>query len=122
MRRTLKHCSFAVALASIAAIFLGCQSLNNYPPPVTPNMAKAGKTSGVTLAKLDQGRKLFASRCIECHVLPAVSQYPAEKWPRIVNWMGDRASLKPDQREAVIAYVLAAHAEKSVHGAEPKQQ
>lgn len=101
------------ALASVATIFGGCQSLNNYPPPVTPNMAKASKRSGVTLAKLEQGRSLYVSRCIECHVLPAVSQYPAEKWPRIVDWMGERASLKPAEREAVTAYVLAAHAANS---------
>ena len=97
--------------AGVVVIFAGCEALNNYPPPVTPNMASVGKRSGATMEKLEHGRTLFAGRCIECHVLPAIAHYPAEKWPRIVDWMGERAALKPADREAVIAYVLAAHAE-----------
>ncbi|HJT82133.1 MAG TPA: hypothetical protein VJ719_13130 [Chthoniobacterales bacterium] len=96
--------------AGAAVILGGCQALNNYPPPVTPNMARAGTHSAGSMEKLEHGRTLFAGRCIECHVLPAIAQYPAEKWPRIVDWMGERASLKPAEREAIVAYVLAAHA------------
>ena len=99
------------AFAGAVVIFGGCEAFNNYPPPVTPNMARTGNRSGTTMEKLEHGRTLFAGRCIECHVLPAIAHYPAEKWPRIVDWMGERAALKPAEREAVIAYVLAAHAE-----------
>lgn len=99
--------------AGLVVVFGGCEALNNYPPPVTPNMAQAGKGSGAMMEKLEQGRSLFVGRCIECHVLPAIAQYPAKKWPRIVDWMAERAALKPAERDAVVAYVLAAHAENS---------
>jgi mono/diheme cytochrome c family protein len=98
--------------AGVVLVFGGCEALNNYPPPVTPNMARAGRRSGTTMETLEHGRALFAGRCIECHALPAIAQYPADKWPRLVNWMSERASLNPSEREAVIAYVLAAHRAK----------
>ena len=99
--------------AGAVLIFGGCEALNNYPPPVTPNMARTGKRPGATMEQLEQGRSLFVRRCIECHVLPAIAQYPSQKWPRIVDWMAERAALKPAEREAVIAYVLAARAQDS---------
>ena len=96
-------------IASVVVLFVSCQSsFNNVPPPVTANMAKMGGAVA-TVERLDHGRRVFASRCIECHVLPPISNYTADRWPRIVNWMGPRASLKPEEREEVIAYILAAH-------------
>jgi hypothetical protein len=53
---------------------------------------------------------LFVHRCIECHTLPAIWKYSGEDWPKIVNDMSHRASLKPADREAVIAYILAVRA------------
>lgn len=107
----MKMKKICTALAAVAAMFGGCEALNNYPPPVTPAMAKAGKRSGATMEQLEHGRKLYAGRCLECHVLPAITHYPAEKWPRIVAWMGERSELNPAEREAIIAYVLAVHAQ-----------
>jgi mono/diheme cytochrome c family protein len=102
----------SIVFAAVTAIFAGCEALNNYPPPVTPGMAKTGKhSSGAAMEQLEHGRRLYAGRCLECHVLPAITHYPAEKWPRIVDWMGERAALKPAEREAIVAYVLAAHAQ-----------
>jgi len=96
-------------IASVVVLFISCRSsFNNFPPPVTANMAKMGGTVA-TVETLDHGRRIFASRCIECHVLPPISNYAADRWPKIVNWMGPRASLKPAESEAVIAYILAAH-------------
>ena len=60
-----------------------------------------------SIAKLERGRNLFVHRCIECHTLPAMWKYSREDWPKIVNDMSHRASLKPDDREAVIVYILA---------------
>jgi len=56
---------------------------------------------------LREGRTLFVSRCIECHTLPAVSRYNAAAWPRLVDKMSGRANLKPAERDAIVAYLLA---------------
>lgn len=54
------------------------------------------------------GRAVFVSRCIECHVLPAIAEHSADAWPAIIGRMSSRADLKPAEREALLAYILAA--------------
>lgn len=93
-----------------ALILVSCES-TNYVPPVTPQMAaSSSRRQDVDLVKLREGRTLFVHRCIECHTLPAIWRYGAQEWPEIVNSMSHRASLKPAEREAVIAYILAVRA------------
>jgi len=81
------------------------------PPPVTPELARAGRHQHVDLATLREGRVLFVSRCIECHTLPAVSQHGATEWPRLIDEMAGRANLKSTERDAVLAYILVAHSQ-----------
>ena len=88
-------------LSLVALLFVGCETAN-YAPQIT-----SGKKN-VDLQKFERGRQLFVHRCIECHTLPPIWKYSREDWPQIVNDMSHRASLKPGDREAVIAYILAA--------------
>jgi len=95
---------------TIATIYVcllwGCET-SNYAPSVTPQMARSTSSE---LPKLERGRTLFVHRCIECHTLPTIWRYSREDWPEIVNNMSHRASLKPAERDAVIAYILAVRA------------
>jgi len=90
----------------LTCLLLGC-GLTNYIPPVTSQMATTRKGQHVDLAMLREGRTLFAHRCIECHTLPVLWHYSTQDWPEIVNSMSHRASLKPAEREAIVAYILA---------------
>jgi hypothetical protein len=89
----------------------GCKS-TNYAPPITSQMTTAKKGQDVGLATLREGRTLFVHRCIECHTLPIVWYYSIEDWPKIVNSMSHRASLKPAERDAIIAYISAVRSKK----------
>jgi len=94
--------------AVLTPVLLGCETAN-YVPPVTPAMVSAiPSKQRVDMQILDRGRKLFVHRCIECHTLPPIWKYTREDWPQIVNDMSHQASLKPEEREAIIAYILAA--------------
>ena len=88
----------------VIACLLGCESAN-YVPPITPQMAAERK--GRNVDWLREGRRLLVHRCIECHTLPPLWHYSIEDWPGIVNSMSHRASLKPAERDAIIAYILA---------------
>lgn len=90
----------------LACVLASCQ-LTNYVPPVTSQMATARKGQSVNLAMLHEGRALFARRCIECHTLPVVWRYSSKDWPDIVESMSQRASLKPAESEAIVAYIIA---------------
>jgi mono/diheme cytochrome c family protein len=91
--------------------FSGCQLTNFAPPPVTSQMANARVPQHIDLAMLREGRRLFVSRCIECHTLPSVASHTAAEWPRLIDEMAGRANLKPAERNAVLAYILAARAQ-----------
>ena len=91
---------------ALACLFASC-SLTNYVPSVTSQMATARKGQQVDLAMLREGRTLFVHRCIECHTLPALRRYNTEDWLEIVNSMSHRASLKPAEGDAIIAYITA---------------
>ena len=93
----------------LACLLLSCESIN-YVPPATSRMATPKKGQHVDLAMLREGRTLFVHRCIECHTLPPLWHYRIEDWPEIVDSMSHRASLKPAERDAVIAYTIAVRA------------
>jgi hypothetical protein len=90
----------------VVACLLACQ-LTNYVPPVTPQMVAATGGRHVDVATLHEGRSLLVHRCIDCHTLPPIWQYAVEDWPNIVDGMSHRASLKPAERDAIVAYILA---------------
>lgn len=104
----MKKVSISVVLA---CLLVSCES-TNYVPPATSQMAIARKGQHVDLAMLRNGRALFVSRCIECHTLPVVYRYSVEDWPELVDKMSGRATLKPMERDAIIAYILAIRSAK----------
>jgi mono/diheme cytochrome c family protein len=93
-------------LLIVLACLMACESVN-YVPPVTSQMTAATKGPRVDAATLREGRTLLVHRCIECHTLPPLWHYPVEDWPDIINSMAHRASLKPAERHAIVAYILA---------------
>jgi len=78
---------------------------------MTHEVVRAGERAHVDERTLREGRSLFVSRCIECHTLPVVSRYDPVAWPWLVDNMAHRASLKPAEREALVAYLLAVRAQ-----------
>jgi hypothetical protein len=106
VRQLRKLACFLFAFALVS-----CESTNYAPPLVTAQMAKGGGQHA-DLAMLRDGRTLFVSRCIECHTLPAVRRYSVGDWPKLVDKMSGRASLKPIERDAIIAYIIASRSTK----------
>jgi len=104
-----------IALVAAAIIYFfaltSCETIGFAPPPVTVELARTGARQHVDTATLREGRGLFVSRCIECHALPEIAQHTAPEWPRVIDEMAGRASLKPAERNAVLAYILAARAQ-----------
>ena len=100
-----------LAFLVVIACLVACESVN-YVPPATPQMAAATKGRPGDVALLQKGRTLLVHRCIECHTLPPLWHYKTEDWPEIVNSMSHRASLKPADRDAIVAYIIAVRSQK----------
>jgi mono/diheme cytochrome c family protein len=103
----MKHLSI-ICVVLVCAL-TACQWTSRFaPPPITPAMMNAGQRDHADLATLNEGRRLFVSRCIDCHTLPPFWHYSAKDWPGLVESMAHRANLKRNERDAIVAYILAA--------------
>jgi hypothetical protein len=106
---------FSILLGELSCVLVfvtACTDLGFAPPPATKELAQTRGHQRVTLQQLEAGRRFFVSRCIECHTLPVASRFTESDWPCIVYEMGNRAALKPIEREAVLAYILAIRAHR----------
>ena len=66
--------------------------------------AKWPDTTPETLAK---GHDLFIAKCNGCHGYPDFAPIADEKWPKIVDSMGNHADFDEKQKEAVLRFILA---------------
>jgi mono/diheme cytochrome c family protein len=104
--------AFLFALAGAATIFfLGCQAAMVNPAPLDADVIRRGSRMRVSETTLREGRRLFTSRCIECHTLPVAWHYADAEWPRLVHDMSRRSSLKDNEEQAIVAYIRAIRAQ-----------
>ena len=113
--------NLSILCAVLVCALTACEWTSRFaPPPVTAQMARTSTAQSATrptrresadLATLNEGRRLFVSRCIDCHTLPPFWHYSAKDWPGIVDSMAHRANLKRNERDAIVAYILAARSQ-----------
>jgi mono/diheme cytochrome c family protein len=102
------------AVTGVIALFIvSCTSLTR-PPEVSPALVANARGDHTDANVLATGRKLFVSRCLECHTLPSATQHSRDEWPHLVNRMSARANLSASEQAAIVAYLRAA----SLTGAE----
>jgi mono/diheme cytochrome c family protein len=109
----MKRRLFCRSLAAVFAIVLGgCQSdLSSTAPPVTVAFVRAGTRPHADAATLTEGRRVYLNRCTQCHALPHVAKFDPPRLERIVAVMAGRASLSPEQHNAVLKYLLTARSQ-----------
>jgi len=93
-----------------ALIILFIVSCANFAPPpaVSPALIANARPDHVDAGQLQNGRRLFVSRCLECHTLPPARKYKREQWPHLVSRMSGRANLSAEEEAAIVAYLRAA--------------
>ena len=64
--------------------------------------------SGRDVADLEAGRRLYGGRCGGCHALDAPTRFGPDRWRSIVDEMAPRAKMTAPEKEALLAYLLAA--------------
>ena len=57
---------------------------------------------------MEEGRKLYTSRCTECHDLEMLDTRAEDGWQRIVSGMSRRAGLDSSGQGKIVAYLAAA--------------
>lgn len=96
--RAYRNLLFALSLCSL--LFSSCES-------VQTGAGKPAEAGTVLSSPYALGRKLYFTKCADCHVAEPVRRYTREEWARIVPDMAEEAHLTAAETAAVRAYVLA---------------
>jgi hypothetical protein len=60
---------------------------------------------------LEKGRALFSDNCGDCHDHPDVWSVPEKKWPSVMKEMAKEASLKQEEADLILHFVISAQAD-----------
>ena len=96
-----------LSLFAIAFLIITACEINERTavPAASITRAARGKNS---LDVLERGRRVFLTRCTECHTVQPIGKYSVERWQHIANWMAPYANLSESDRAALIAYLGSA--------------
>ena len=98
-----------LALGMFCLLALGsCETNPNAAFPTALAVATHAGGKNVDVSTLERGRKIYTTSCTECHVARTIAHYSVAQWRHYVSIMAPRAGLKPQDRAAVEAYVIAA--------------
>jgi cytochrome c553 len=76
--KTLLGTGLVLALVSCAQL----------PPPTPQDVTRAQEAyPGTTLASFTEARTTYVKTCSGCHALHLPKEYPAQRWPSLVNEM-----------------------------------
>ncbi|MDQ3002423.1 MAG: diheme cytochrome c [Fibrobacterota bacterium] len=101
----------SLACACLALILSGCAGGGGMPHPTAKNVEYAGRNGQVTtVSTLKVGRKLYISRCAECHRLTDPKKLTPADWPEMVERMAENAKINPDQQRAITQYLVSVSA------------
>ena len=92
------------------ALVLSCATDREERFPTAQSLDRTRGGSELSLATLELGRKVYTTKCTECHVVRAIGGYSAERWRHYVGVMSPRAHLSVEEQAAVESYLLTARA------------
>jgi hypothetical protein len=76
-------------------------------PPITEAFLRAAGPE-VSAKAMEEGRKLYTSRCTECHDLELLDSRSVAAWRDAVGSMARRAKIDVAQQSRIVAYLAAA--------------
>jgi hypothetical protein len=106
----------SAVLLALGLMGAGCFPKAGEPPGVLSASAVASasaRSPGVTAGTLSAGRDLFLAKCNGCHKYPDLAAIPEASWPGIVDKMGNKAHLAPDERNEVLHFILASRSDQA---------
>ena len=91
-----------------AGLSLGTAGCASLPQPTPEDVTRAqGPYPGTTLGSLTEARKAYVRTCSGCHALHLPTEFPAKRWPSLVNEMVtvQKVKLSAEQRQQIEEFV-----------------
>ena len=77
------------------------------PEPTTQHLDRAqAKWPGISVADLQEGRRLTVQNCASCHPVPRPSDHPSDHWPEIMDRMTPLVKMTPDESNKIEQYLV----------------
>jgi cytochrome c5 len=110
----LRRGVLAAASSLLLAAGCGFPPTAEAPGPLSPADVAAARTRWPDSSPeaLETGRGLFVAKCNRCHGYPDIPKIATDDWPKIIDRMGNKASLSPPEKDAVLHFVLTVAAPK----------
>jgi Dihaem cytochrome c len=93
-------------LLAVALGLAGCVSL---PEPTPADVTWAQRSyPETTLTSLTAARRTYVTTCSGCHALHLPKEFPAQRWPSLVDEMVQvqKVKLSPAQRQQIEEYLI----------------
>jgi|GEM_PF-2830391 cytochrome c5 len=110
----MKKLTMIGMMASMAVLLSYCSPKAGKQATSGPSDTETAAAFDATayLAKFDagqieEGKNIYMASCNKCHGYKKPESKPAEKWPKTIERMGNKAKLTQDQKNLVLAYVVA---------------
>ena len=94
-----------IVLTSLLSCIVGCATINDLAPPIDAQTLSLAQSMGYATERVEHGRTLYITACVQCHSPEAVTRYSWERWSRIIPKMIDRSDLHAEDRQALTAYI-----------------
>jgi hypothetical protein len=106
LERGLKTCADLPQLLKLREELSGVLE-EKTAPPVTPAFLTVAKAK-VAAPILEEGRKLYMTRCNQCHELEMLDSRSESGWKSEVSSMARRAKIDQSQQDVIVQYLAAA--------------
>lgn len=107
----MKRFKLIILSFSVILITLLTSCTPKTTPPVVPNTPETPKITSDTetnsAERLALGKTIFENSCGKCHDLHKPTDYNAQDWVGIMNWMAPKANLNEEQKQMVYDYVVS---------------
>ncbi len=80
-------------------------AIENSTPQQPASETATDEMKKVNKLMIENGQKVFESKCGKCHDLKAPGNYTQERWVKLVDWMAPNAQLTPEEKKQCLAYL-----------------
>jgi cytochrome c5 len=92
----------------ITAFIAACSATQHLQPAEADLALAQQRIPGITITQLQDGYKLYVSKCSGCHRLHNPNEYSSDSWKPIIEKMVIKAKLTDDQTKQLISNYLIA--------------
>jgi mono/diheme cytochrome c family protein len=103
----MKKVSYNAILAFIAISIVVSCAKKSTPSSTTPTESSVVSKTVVNENDIAAGHQIFDQNCGKCHRIFTPQEFKEKRWVRIIDEMAPKARLNDNEKQKVLAYVVA---------------